>query len=269
MRVRAFAVDIDGTLTENGSKVHLQSLSLLRALERSGYRVLFVSGRSSIEAYILAMFLGTTRVAIGENGGVITTSPTEHILLVERDYSERAYELLRSRLRDVRLKPVFPRMTEVVLERTFSIDEAMSIVRREGLPVVIVDSMYAYHINHERINKAVGLRIALETLGIKPEECVAIGDSATDVPLFLSCGYSIAIGNADDGVKSMAKASVKGRNGNGLLEALNLVIDNMLDGTGTGTGTDIGMGMGDSSGYSTGSKDDNEHVGDDGKGVLA
>ncbi|MEM3092938.1 MAG: HAD hydrolase family protein, partial [Candidatus Nitrosocaldus sp.] len=94
MKVKAFAIDIDGTLTENGSKVHLQSLSMLRALERSGYRVLFVTGRSSIEAYILAMFLGTTRVAIGENGGVITTSPTEHLLLVDKGYSEKAYEIL-------------------------------------------------------------------------------------------------------------------------------------------------------------------------------
>ncbi|MEM4392277.1 MAG: ATP-binding cassette domain-containing protein [Candidatus Nitrosocaldus sp.] len=133
MEVRAFAIDIDGTLTENGSKVHLQSLSLLRALERSGYRVLFVTGRSSIEAYILAMFLGTTRVAIGENGGVITTSPTEHLLLADKGYSERAYELLKSRVADVRLKPVFPRMTEVVLERTFSIDEAMGILKSIGL----------------------------------------------------------------------------------------------------------------------------------------
>ncbi|MEM0030491.1 MAG: phosphoglycolate phosphatase [Candidatus Nitrosocaldus sp.] len=230
MEVRAFAIDIDGTLTENGSKVHLQSLSLLRALERSGYRVLFVTGRSSIEAYILAMFLGTTRVAIGENGGVITTSPTEHLLLADKGYSERAYELLKSRVADVRLKPVFPRMTEVVLERTFSIDEAMGMIRREGLPVVIVDSMYAYHINHERINKAVGLKVALDSLGIKPEQCIAIGDSATDIPLFQSCGYSIAIGNADDHVKSMAKTSVKGRDGNGLVEALQHFIDNMLDG---------------------------------------
>lgn len=231
MRVRAFAIDIDGTLTENGSKVHLQSLSMLRALERSGYRVLFVTGRSSIEAYILAMFLGTTKVAVGENGGVVTTSPTEHLLLADKCYSEKAYELLRQRLNDVRLKPVFPRMTEVVLERTFSIDEAMSIVRYEGLPVVIVDSMYAYHINHESVNKAVGLRVALERLGIRPEECVAIGDSATDIPLFQSCGYSIAIGNADDEVKSMARVDVKGSNGNGLLEALHHVIDNMLDGS--------------------------------------
>lgn len=229
MKVRAFAIDIDGTLTENGSKVHLQSLSMLRALERSGYRVLFVTGRSSIEAYILAMFLGTTRVAIGENGGVITTSPTEHILLVDKGYSERAYELLRSRITDVRLKPVFPRMTEVVLERTFSIDDAMDIIRKEGLPVVIVDSMYAYHINHESINKAVGLRVALDNLGISLEECIAIGDSATDIPLFLSCGYSIAIGNADDEVKSMAKVSVKGKNGNGLIEALQYVVDNMVE----------------------------------------
>ena len=52
--VKAFAVDIDGTLTENGNGlVHLPAVSKLRFLERSGYKVVFVTGRSAIEAYIL------------------------------------------------------------------------------------------------------------------------------------------------------------------------------------------------------------------------
>ncbi len=222
--IKVFAIDIDGTLTENGSKVNLNALTKLRSLEHLGYKVIFVTGRSSIEAYILAMFLGTSRIAVGENGGVITTSPTDHILLADKDYCEEAYRILRSRIPDVKIKPVFPRMTEVVLERTFSIEHATSIIEEEGLDVKIVDSMYAYHINHRSIDKAKGLSIALEMLGTGLDSCVAIGDSETDIPLFKSCRYSVAIGNASDHVKGAAAHSVKCSNGNGLIEAIEHVI---------------------------------------------
>ncbi|MDD7793917.1 HAD family hydrolase [Clostridium sp. 'White wine YQ'] len=43
--------------------------------------------------------------------------------------------------------------------------------------------------------------------GIKPEECIAIGDGSTDIPMFDYCGKSIAI-NSPSKVKMRAKYSV-------------------------------------------------------------
>jgi len=229
MKVKAFAIDIDGTLTENGGgMLHLGSLSMLRTIEKLGYYVIFVTGRSSIEAYVLSVFAGTTKIAVGENGGVVTTSPHDHRLLADKSHSEKAYELLRKRIKDVKIKPVFPRLTEIVLERTFDMASATQILKESGLPVIIVDSMYAYHLNHESINKSAGFKVALDMLNIKPEESIAVGDSATDVPLFDICGYSIALGNSSDEVKASAKHCVNGTNGNGLVEALDYVAYNFL-----------------------------------------
>lgn len=229
MKIKAFAIDIDGTLTENGGgMIHLGSVSMLRTIEKLGYKVIFVTGRSSIEAYVLSVFAGTTKVAVGENGGVVTTSPHDHKLLANKSYSENAYELLRKRIDNVKIKPVFPRMTEVVLERTFDTAVATQILKESKLPVVITDSKYAYHLNHESINKSVGFKAAMDIFGIKPEEAVAIGDSETDKPLFDICGYSIALGNAQDDVKAIAKHYVKNKNGHGLVEALEYVAYNFL-----------------------------------------
>lgn len=229
MKVKAFAIDIDGTLTENGGgMIHLGSLSMLRTIEKLGYRVIFVTGRSSIEAYVLSVFAGTTKVAVGENGGVVTTSPHDHKLLADKSYSEKAYEFLKTRIKDVKIKPVFPRLTEVVLERTFDVTDAAQILKESKLPVAITDSMYAYHLNHEAINKSVGFKVALDMLNIKPEESIAIGDSTTDVPLFDTSGYSVALGNSSDEVKASAKHCVDGTNGNGLVEALDFVAYNFL-----------------------------------------
>lgn len=229
MKIKALAVDIDGTLTENGNgMVHLGSLSMLRTVERLGLNVIYVTGRSSIEAYVLSVFGGTTRIAVGENGGVVTTSPYEHKLLADKSHSEKAYEFLKSRIDNVKIKPVFPRMTEVVLERTFDITTAAQILKESNLPVIIVDSKFAYHLNYENINKSAGFKLALDMLDIKPEESIAIGDSETDVPLFDVCGYSIALGNASNDVKASAKHGVNGKDGHGLVEALDYVAYNFL-----------------------------------------
>jgi len=78
VKKRTFAVDIDGTITENGGgRIHLEALEALRRLTNMGHDVIFVTGRSSVEGYLLSVFGGTTKIAVGENGGCITTDSDE------------------------------------------------------------------------------------------------------------------------------------------------------------------------------------------------
>jgi hydroxymethylpyrimidine pyrophosphatase-like HAD family hydrolase len=69
---------------------------------------------------------------------------------------------------------------------------------------------------------------ALRILGGKLEETVAIGDSETDVPLFRICGFSVALGQAADNVKAVAKYVVSEKQGRGLVQALNLITNKHL-----------------------------------------
>jgi hydroxymethylpyrimidine pyrophosphatase-like HAD family hydrolase len=153
--IKAFAIDIDGTLTENGSgMIYLPAITKMRFLEKMGYRVFFVTGRSSVEAYVLSVFLGITRVAVGENGGVISKGPADHTILGNKELCIKGYEILKQYLSYVDNKPVFPRMSEVVLQRTFDINEGKKIFREKKLNLDIVDSKYAFHINELGVNKA-------------------------------------------------------------------------------------------------------------------
>lgn len=229
MAIKVFAVDIDGTLTENGGGIiHLAALAKLRYLEKLGYNVIYVTGRSSIEAYVLAVFGGTTRVAVGENGGAITVAPQEHKLLASREKCMEGYELLKKSIDGVQTKPVFPRMTEVVLLRTFDIKEGQKILDEHDLPLYLSDSKYAFHINENGVDKARGLGEALKILKAEPEQAVAIGDSETDIPMYGVAGCSIALGHAEDSVKAKATHVVKGREGAGLAEAIDFVALNYL-----------------------------------------
>ncbi|HJR85239.1 MAG TPA: phosphoglycolate phosphatase [Nitrososphaeraceae archaeon] len=229
MKIKAFAIDIDGTLTENGNgMIYLPAVSKMRFLEKVGYKVFFVTGRSSIEAYVLSVFLGITRVSIGENGGVVSRGPSDHMILGNKDLCLKGYELLKHSLANVDFKPVFPRLSEVVLQRTFDIEEGKNILKEKGLKLDIVDSKYAFHINEIGVNKAKGLDLALEFLNIEPKEVVAIGDSETDIPVFGSCGLSIALGHSDDEVKANANHVVTGKEGVGLCDAIDYVSLNYL-----------------------------------------
>jgi len=229
--IKVFAVDIDGTLTENGGgAVHLQSLAKLRYLETLGYKVIYVTGRSSVEAYVLAVFGGTTKIAVGENGGAITLAPQQHILLASKDKCFKGYELLKKSIDGVEMKPVFPRMSEVVLLRTFDIREGQKILDEKGdLGLCLSDSKYAFHINEKGVDKAFGLSEALKILKVDARQTVAIGDSETDIPMYDLCGYSIALNNAEGKVKAKARHIVKGNQGTGLTEAIDFIAFKYLE----------------------------------------
>ncbi len=221
VKKRTFAVDIDGTITENGGgRIHLDALGALRHLTNMGHDVIFVTGRSSVEGFLLSVFGGTTKISVGENGGCITFDFNEHILLGDIEECKNAFQVIKSSIDNVKEKPVFPRMTEVVLQRTFDLDLARKIVSENNLNVTLSDSLYAYHINSSGIDKGTGFCEIMKKLSILRDDVIAIGDSATDIPLFKVAKTSVALGNASEQVKSEATMVVSAKAGDGVLEAL-------------------------------------------------
>jgi len=230
VKKKTFAVDIDGTITENGGgRIHLDALEALRRLTNMGHDVVFVTGRSSIEGYLLSVFGGTTKIAVGENGGCITTDSDEHILLGNIDECKKAFEIIKNNIENVQEKHVFPRMTEVVLERTFDLELARKLLQEKNISVELSDSQYAYHINSSGIDKGTGFAKIMEKLSISANDVIAIGDSATDIPLFKVAKTSIALGNASEHVKSEATIVAKAHAGDGVLEALDKLAPTLFE----------------------------------------
>ena len=228
MEVKAFVIDLDGTMTDVSGKLNLDAAYATKWLHSLGHEIIFVSGKSSQEVFALASFLGTTKVAVGENGGVVQTGPNDLVLLGDKTYPLAAYGYLAERLKNVKLKSVYPRFTEVVLERTFDFNKGLDILEESKYPVYLSDSLYGYHIALRGIDKAKGLKAVLKYVKVDPENCVAIGDSQTDIPMFRMCGYSMAVGNATDAVKAEAKFSTYAENGDGVFEALEYVAERFL-----------------------------------------
>ncbi|NNL57870.1 MAG: HAD hydrolase family protein, partial [Nitrosopumilus sp.] len=185
-----------------------------------GHNVIFVTGRSSVEGFLLSVFAGTTKIAVGENGGCITLDSNDHILLGDIKECQNALKIIQNNISDVKEKLVFPRMTEVVLQRTFDLDLARKVLAENNVAAELSDSQYAYHINSPGIDKGRGFSEIMTKLSILRDDVIAIGDSATDVPLFKVAKTSVALGNASEQVKSEATMVTGAKAGDGVLEAL-------------------------------------------------
>ena len=230
LKKKTFAVDIDGTITLNGmGSIHLEALSKLRSLKDEGHNVILVTGRSSVEGYLLSVFGGLTHLAVGENGGCITFGDKiQHKLLGNKGECVHALATIQTRLgAEIKEKPVFPRMTEVVLERTFDIEQAQKIIDEDNLNVVLTDSGYAYHINSKYIDKGSGFLEALKMLEVDIDDAIAIGDSETDVPLFQVIKNSIAVSNSTENLKKLAKIITTKKSGEGVLEGLDMIASDL------------------------------------------
>ena len=226
VRKKIFAVDIDGTITLNGmGTIHLGALSGLRALKEEGHFIIPVTGRSSVEGYLLSIFGGLTHMAVGENGGCITFGDKiQHKLLGNKGECIHALATIQTKLDgEIKEKPVFPRMTEVVLERTFDIEKARKIINDENLNVVLTDSGYAFHINSKGVDKGSGFIEALKMLDADLKDTIVIGDSDTDIPLFKIVKNSIAVTNSTENLKKIAKIVTTKKSGEGVLEGLDMI----------------------------------------------
>lgn len=69
------------------------------------------------------------------------------------------------------------------------------------------------------LSKAEGAAALLNHFGIKQEECIAFGDGGNDIPILEYAGIGVAMGNADDVVKSSADYVTTSVDDEGILAA--------------------------------------------------
>ena len=162
---------------------------------------------------------------MGENGGCITYGEImTHKMIGNKNECQNAFSYLKKTLDEtIQEKPVFPRLTEVVLDRTFDIKNAQKLLDEKEFNVGLFDSGYAYHINSRGVDKGSGLIKALEMLNADLEDTIALGDSETDVPLFRTVKNNIAVNNSIPELKEIAKIVTTKNSGEGLLEGLDMI----------------------------------------------
>lgn len=215
--VKAIAVDVDGTLSDDSRSVSLEAVAALRSVEGGGLHVMLASGNVLPIAYALSNYLGFRGPIVAENGGIVSYQQKIWVL-GDPSKPRAAYEHLKTKMPADRLFTDRWRETEIGLKREVSLEEVRRVL--DGWDVDVQTTGWAVHIMQKGMNKLVGVRKACEILGISIADVAAIGDSDNDEQMISECGWGIAVGNAFEGTKRAASYVAKAHNGDGVVEGL-------------------------------------------------
>lgn len=220
--IRALAVDIDGTLTDGNRVLCPAAVEAVRSLK---VPVILVTGNTHCFTRTVSVLLGTPRIFIAENGGVVSHSESDMEILADSVVCQKAYE---------ELSKAFPlevynshryRFTDVAIKRNFDVEAASRYARERGLDVDIIDTIFAVHIKDKRVNKGTGLRRIAERMNIDLKEFAAIGDSGSDMPMFKIAGFRACVANSTPELMAVSDYVSSAKYGDGFCEIINHMVE--------------------------------------------
>jgi phosphoglycolate phosphatase (TIGR01487 family) len=220
--LRALVTDVDGTLTDGQRRLHPEALGALRRLTDRDVPVILATGNVLPIALALHRSLGLNGPIVAENGGIVyrRTAKGERIeRLADRRVALMAYRtLIAEGLPVRRLFTDRWRETEVGIES----DVPLARVRKHlrGLDAYAEGSGFAIHLMERGAGKLVGVRRALELIGLRPSAAVAIGDGDNDARLLRAVGFGVSFPSASPRARRAADLVTRFDGAEGFLEAV-------------------------------------------------
>ncbi|MCS7386036.1 MAG: phosphoglycolate phosphatase [archaeon GB-1867-005] len=232
-KVKAIAVDVDGTITDESGALHLEAIKALREVkEKTSVKIVLASGNAYPVLMGLARYLGNVDLVIAENGGVVGFQNNFKIIgrpeiglkarkLVSSKLGYMLYESWQNKFRFVDFA--------FKLKRGYNWNEALEKVRQlienEVPEATAAFSGVAIHVKDKVVNKGAGLIMAAKLLRLSPMDFLAIGDSDVDVEMMIKAGIGIAVANASEKAIKVAKIITKNPRGQGFAEAVKMLIN--------------------------------------------
>lgn len=212
-RLRGLATDYDGTLAHNGT-VTASTLEALQRLKAAGFRLILVTGREFNDLAAIFPELDRFDLAVMENGAVIYEPATGETVALGEPPSIAFIARLHERGLPLQVGKVIVATWEphekVVLEAIKDLGLELQVIFNKGAVMILPSGM----------NKATGLKAALERLGLEPKEVAGIGDAENDHAFLEVCGYPVAVSNALPALRAKAAYVTTGDHGDGVRELI-------------------------------------------------
>lgn len=219
--IKAVAIDIDGTLTNELRRFDLEAVQKVREIEARGVLVILATGNILCITESAAIFIGTSGCLIAENGGIIKNIKSdETFYLGDPAKARKAFKFLSKKLKVQKVARSELRKTEIAIYRTVDAEEIKKLLR--DFDVEVVDTKFAIHIKDPSVGKGKALLKVAEMMGIKPSEIAAIGDSENDREMLEYSGYAISVG--EEKLRDVSDFVTKESLGKGGREALEHLI---------------------------------------------
>ncbi|MDD1679463.1 MAG: phosphoglycolate phosphatase [Methanomicrobiales archaeon] len=221
--LKALVCDIDGTLTDTQRRVDTGAIGCIRKLVDRGVEVVLASGNTSCFMDALCRMIGTSGTFIAENGGVYRIG-FDGSLHLDGDQSRcwEAFRILETHFRErgtsLQLYSDRYRFTDLAFGRTVSAKEVKEVL--SGMPIKIVDTGYAIHLQVPEVNKGTALVRLAPEIGLSSDDFLAIGDSVNDLEMLSEAGTGVAVANANPRARDIADWVTQKKYGEGVVEAI-------------------------------------------------
>jgi HAD superfamily hydrolase (TIGR01484 family) len=214
--------DYDGTLAHDG-QVTPSTLQALKRVKASGRKLVLATGRELPE--LLRVFPETSLfdLAVVENGALLYNPATEEKRLLAEAPPAAFVEKLRRR----GVKPLSVGECIVATWHPYE-KEVLEVIRSMGLELQVIFNKDAVMILPSGINKGVGVKVALDELGLSTHNTVGVGDAENDHAFLGICECSVAVGNALPVLKERADVVTGHTHGAGVEEIIEqLLVDDL------------------------------------------
>jgi HAD superfamily hydrolase (TIGR01484 family) len=223
MRYLALCCDYDGTLAHHGA-LDEPTIAALERLRKSGRRLLMVTGRELDELKTVCHRLDLFDRVVAENGALLYRPDTGE----EKKLGERPPDSFIAALKAKNVERI---SAGRVIVATWEPHETavLETIRDMGLELHVIFNKGAVMILPSGVNKATGLRVALEELRIKELNAIGVGDAENDHAFLSICGCGVAVANALESLKEHADIVTQGHHGAGVAELIDELIANDLE----------------------------------------
>lgn len=230
--VKLLLLDVDGTLTKdrNTEALEPEAISAVQGIVGK-YTVGLATGNALIVTQALARYIGLPRGSplIAENGCILEVRGEVHELCEDLGLRDVAMRII-TRVSGVRATYQFNyRRFDITLSVLGNPHEVITRIKEElrkmGLEdkVRVLFSGYAVHIQPAGSGKGKAVLELCRLMGIDPSEVAYVGDSETDVEAVSIVGYGVAVGNAADELKRVAKLVLRKPSGLGVAEFIGML----------------------------------------------
>lgn len=244
MTIKMIATDIDGTILKHSGEFNPAVIECIHNLQKSGIKIVLVTGRMHKSAKKIAEFLGLQTHIVSYQGALVKdNTPQENVLYERYIPTQTARKILDwTKSKNVHVNLYMNDDLYVEKENEFTLKYAthqkipFNVTPFENLELkninkillidyndaekitkitkelqndfpelfIVKSTDYFCEVCHKEATKGDGLRCIQKTLGISKEETLTIGDHNNDIELLLAGGVKVAMGNGVQDLKNIA-----------------------------------------------------------------
>ena len=259
MEIKAVVIDLDGTLLSSNKKISRRSLKAIEILIKNHIPLIIASARpprtvkyllpeeiysSAIKVYYNGAMIVSEQLGINLHfaiDSVISSLILDYLIKNEENqwlsiqvedkwysYKDLNYQSIMK----VKSNPVtitldeFRKMqpTKMLLSNLNSLESLNSLFGNRT-NIIHTDSNQLTQIMRKNISKEYAVNVISDKLGISLNSIVVFGDDLNDLGLFKMCGYPVAMGNAVEELKNLAKDITETNDNDGVAKVLEVLFN--------------------------------------------